>query len=210
MALLLMIAACNQDDNTQATTPIEPIIFSDVEVGQKFFYQRYVVNNCDSLPGSFEWRDDTLVLEVTGLEESKIFLQESLTEYSENYYENTPPVQYSLDFTDGGLLSVGSSYLFSPYSEDTLRLHTSNDNTVEQNGCHLLHDSSESVIGAFISTFELGDISLMDKSVSSKGEFLTSYDLFYDSEKIYTLHTVFFDDVGPFNVSAFGWNLIEE
>ena len=210
MAGLLMMTACNQDDKTQPTTPIEPIIFSDVEVGQKFLYQQYVVNNCDSLPDSFEWRDDTLVLEVTGLEESKIFLQESLTEYSENYYENTPPTQYALDFTDDGLLLPEASGLFSPYREDTLRLHIIDDNTVEQSGCYLIHDSSAPTNSAFISTFELGDVSLTDKSVTSKVTVWTTYDLLYDRETIYTAHTIYYDDVSPFNISAFGWNLIEQ
>jgi len=208
MVGLLTLTACQRDDDQSKT--VESIIFSDVEVGQKFLYQRYVVNNCDSLAESFEWRDDTLVLEVTGLEESRIFLQESLTEYSENYYENTPPAQYSLNTTDEGVLLTEASGLFSPYREDTLRLHTINDNTVEQNGCHVLHDSSAPTNGAFISTFELGDVSLKDKSVVSKIAVWINYDLFYDDEKIYTAHTIYHDDVSPFNVSAFGWNLIEE
>ncbi len=201
MAALLMIAACNQDDNTQATTPVEAIIFSDVEVGQKFLYQRYVVNNIDSLPDSFEWRDDTLVLEVTGLEASRIFLQESLTEYSENYYENTPPIQYALDFVDDKLLLSEASGLFSPYKEDTLRLYTINDT--------LSHDFSAPANGGFVPTFELGDISQRDKSVVCKIEVWITHVLFYDDEKFYTAHSISQSDVSPFISTGGGWNLIE-
>jgi len=202
MVVLLMLTACNQDDNTQPTTPIEPIIFSDAEVGQKFLYQRYVVNNLDSLPGSFEWRDDTLVLEVTGLEQSRVFLQESLTEYSENYYENTTPAQYALDFEDDKLLLTEASGLFSPYREDTLRLYTISDT--------LLHDFSAPSNGGFIPEFELGEISLKDKSVVCEIGVWTTDILFYDNEKVCATHILFFDDVSPFNVSASGWSLIEE
>ena len=206
-----MMTACKQDDNTQLTTPIEPIIFSDVEVGQKFLYQRYVVNDCDLLPDGFEWRDDTLVLKVIGLEESRIFLQESLTEYSENYYENTPPHQYPLNITDGGLslTEVSGSRLFSSYSNDTLRLSPVRD-TLVQSGCELSLSFAFPDV-AHIPTFELGDVSQTNKLiVGTPGLWGADY-LIYDDEKIYTAHSVGYTDVGPpFYTSASGWNLIEE
>jgi len=207
---VMLLAGCCQDDDNQPTVT-EPIIFSDLEVGQKFLYQRYVVNNCDSLPDSFEWRNDTLMLEVTGLEESRIFLQESLTEYSENYYENTPPAQYPLNITDDGLslTEVSGSGLFSPFY-DTLRLHSVNDNIVEQNGCDLLLDGSHLTDIAHILTFKLGDISQTDKSIIGALIGWQAGYLIYDNEKVFTALAISSNDTYPFISYGMGWNLIEE
>lgn len=194
---LILLTACRQDDKPFMPTFFnDQVNFSDLKAGQQSLYRAYQAD-CADMEGTFEWTEDTLVLEVMS-GESGLFLQESFTKYSPSYNEAQPTVQYPISSINDGVLlpERSASQLFYFYANDTIRLNPTHDVTLEQDVC-LLKNNDDVFIGndiGYVPSFKIGEVEQEEKTAVSCEPFfeLDGY-LIYDNEQLHVSHVTFFN-----------------
>ena len=216
--LLFLVFSCSKQDKiTPALLPDNAVNLSNLQAGQKSFYQRYTTK-CDSLESEFTFTRDTLVLEVAEGDGHWIF-KEYYTEYSPRYLNGDyiTTVEYKV-IEDNDMLLLPQreeSALFFFYANDTIQLRPDQRADLLQQDCQLLISDNPfkgNDIG-HVDNFNIGPISQKDKTVVSCVPFfdLDAY-LFYDEYQLTMSHaiyiTYFWDEI--IGTSIEGWVLIEE
>lgn len=216
-SLMLLTLSCSKEDPIN-TKPIDTTVvnFSNLQVGQKSFYQFYTTK-CDSLEQEFSYSGDTLVIEVIE-REANLAIREYFTENSPRYINgiNTEAVEYIVKPSKDDLIlpQRENSNLFFFYGNDTLRLRPDQLVNLEQNDCKL-HLSDNPFTGNDVGTvesFTIGDITQRNKIAASCVPFfdLDAY-LIYDENQLSMSHVIyeeyFWDELISTRIE--GWVLID-
>jgi len=215
-SLMLLTLSCSKED------PINPkpidetaINFSNLQAGQKSFYQFYTTK-CDSLEEEFTYSGDTLVVEVVE-GETNLAIREYFTENSPRYLSgaNTETIEYIVKTGKDKILlpQRDNSFLFFFYANDTLRLQPEQQVNLVQQDCKL-HLSDNPFVGndiGRVESFTIGDIIQRNKIVASCEPFfdLDAY-LIYDENQLFMSHVIyeeyFWDELIDTRVE--GWVLV--
>ncbi len=168
-ALILSSACTKDDDKPSYQAPRDNYInLMSPSEGQENMYVRFT-NECAE-NGAFTYPGDTLILSVIETDTTTLF-KESFTAGSE-HFADMEDAFYAVHGTDDYILIPHRlhSTLFFFYGNDTIHLSHAPDLELTQNNCNLIYPNGEIFTGdeiASLATFNMGDITLTDKTAVS-------------------------------------------
>lgn len=222
--ILFLALSCSKENNIHPDPDTGPVPFpetrlnlSDLQVGQKSYYQKYT-SKCDSMEQEFEFTGDTLIVEVIEID-GQLYLKEQPTPHSTMYLDGTltKPVQYPVHKERENILVLPKrqeSALFFFYGSDSLIVKPSQRVNLVQNDCKMYQLGNPFIgndIGK-INRFQIGEVLCENKTAVSCVP-ITDLDayLIYDENELHASHAVyvtsFWDDV--LGSRIIGWTLLK-
>lgn len=218
LGLVVLTLACSKDDIQGPIVITEPVPEGSInwaapEAGQRSLFFNYTTQ-CDDLDGAFEFIGDTLVVEVIE-ENGQQLLKEQMTEHSISVINGNPndPIVYPIT-CDGEKVLIPereNSALFFFYGNDTLRLTTPMDVSLQQQDCKLFHNDNLFIgddIG-FVESFQMGEVEKKSKvAVSCVPIVNVDAYLIYDRQQLHVSHVIYTSTfMGDVTYSIQGWML---
>jgi len=217
IGLALFVFSCSPKEEDPFLPPNTDnrVDFSNLQEGQLSSFIRYTTK-CDDLNDSFEYTQDTLLLEVIK-QNGNLFFKEMVTLNSPLYTSGAfvNPVTYPVTASEDNIYipERSASSLFFFYENDYIYLNPKHDMDLIQEGCRLLQDGQPFIgndIGA-VASFEVGNIKISDKtSISCEPlEDLDAY-LIYDNKHLQVSHVIIQEGlIGWSEETVYGWKALE-
>jgi hypothetical protein len=166
--VLIIVWAC--DDTVPSLINEHPLNFSQPQVGQKAYFQRYT-STCGNMTLDFEFTGDTLEVALTEVD-GQFYLEERFTSGSPLFNAgNTNAVPHKIEFKDDFALIPERtvSALFYFYGNDTIWLNPTQKENMTQNTCRI-DFAGQTFVGeeiGNISNFQIGPVKEQNKTVVS-------------------------------------------